>query len=235
MLDSLPLPLPPPPLRIYIKRELPQAPSSRKVGIMSIEKGISTNSRPMPIVSSSDEDEASLVSSSPDHLLDTFDVNLSSIVDYSYDNAGICLSKSSSSTTTSSSKYYNDGVSLFMLGDYSEKGHFLPSTNIIRNEVLEAYDITSSLDDDCNNEHEVQIGNKQEKCIAFRCIYCKHIAPPTKRAAMAEIFPKVSLIYFLIFSRDTCFCLAYFSSILLSNSDSDRDLSHILLQILTIY
>ena len=159
----------------------------------------------MPIVSCSDEDEASLVSSS--HvLLDTFDFDdsLPSFVDYN--NTGSCGSKFSSSTTTlitSSNKHCND-VSLFMLGDYSEKGHFLPSSSIIRNEVLEAYNITSStLDDDCNNEHEVQMKNKQEeKCIAFRCVYCKHIAP-TKRAAMAEIFPKVKSHFFHIFSRDT--------------------------------
>ena len=167
---------------------------------MSIETVTNSTSRTMPIVSCSEEDEASLVSSS-NVLLDTFDfdVNLRSIVDLVDNYSGSCGSKFSSSTTTlitSSNKHCND-VSLFMLGDYSEKGHFLPSSSIIRNEVLEAYDITSStFDDDINNEHEVQMKNKQEeKFIAFRCVYCKHIAPPTKRAAMAEIFPEVSVIF----------------------------------------
>lgn len=176
---------------------------------MSIETVTNSTSSTMPIVSCSDEDEASLVSSS--HvLLDTFDfdVNLRSIVDLVDKYSGSCGSKFSSSTTTlipSSNKHCND-VSLFMLGDHSEKGHFLPSSSIIRNEVLEAYNITSStLDDDCNNEHEVQMKNKQEeKCIAFRCVYCKHIAP-TKRAAMAEIFPKVKSHFSHIFSRDDVF------------------------------
>lgn len=78
----------------------------------------------------------------------------------------------------------------FMLGDYYEKGHFLPSTSIIRNEVLEGVPLSIEALD---TKSQIIDG------VAFRCVFCKYAK---ERAAMAVIRPQVSKIY--VFSIHSC-------------------------------
>ena len=74
----------------------------------------------------------------------------------------------------------------FMLGDYSEKEHFLTSVGVIRNEVLECVPL-SEIENDI--ESSDRYAQQIDGCVAFRCIHCKHA---TERAEMAVIRPHVS-------------------------------------------
>mmetsp|Transcript_23565 Transcript_23565/g.42187 ORF Transcript_23565/g.42187 Transcript_23565/m.42187 type:complete len:594 (-) Transcript_23565:209-1990(-) len=76
----------------------------------------------------------------------------------------------------------NANVTPFMLGDYSEKGHFLPSSSVVRNEVLEGVPLCE-IDDDM----DTRTSDEPIEGIAFRCIYCKHAK---ERVEMAVIRPQ---------------------------------------------
>ena len=76
------------------------------------------------------------------------------------------------------------GVVPFMLGDYSEKVHFLPSMSVVRNEILEGVAL-SSIDE--GKAAETTTDSKQI-CMAFRCVYCKD---SKQRADEAVIHPQV--------------------------------------------
>ena len=126
------------------------------------------------------------VSQSPFDSFD-FDDELPGIIDYDRHGhaSSAIISVSSSSNSSISSDVQQQQQTLvsstpFMLGDYTEKEHFLPSTSILRNEVLELY-LCKEIDTDMSN------GNHQQR-FAFRCIHCKNA---TNQADMAEIHPKV--------------------------------------------
>ena len=74
------------------------------------------------------------------------------------------------------------GVVPFLLGDYSEKVHFLPSMSVVRNEILEGVAL-SSID-----EGKAADTPGKQICMAFRCIYCKK---SKQRADEAVIHPQV--------------------------------------------
>ena len=76
------------------------------------------------------------------------------------------------------------GVVPFMLGDYSEKVHFLPSMSVVRNEILEGVAL-SSIDEGKGAEAAT---DSEQICMAFRCIYCKD---SKQRADEAVIHPQV--------------------------------------------
>mmetsp|Transcript_48398 Transcript_48398/g.102924 ORF Transcript_48398/g.102924 Transcript_48398/m.102924 type:complete len:702 (+) Transcript_48398:74-2179(+) len=69
----------------------------------------------------------------------------------------------------------------FMLGDYSEKGHFLPSASVVRNEMLEGVPLG-----DVDGGKASSYGRTTDG-IAFRCVHCKHARD---RAEMAIIRPQ---------------------------------------------
>jgi len=129
------------------------------------------------------------VSQSPFDSFD-FDDELPGIIDYDRhghaSSAIISVSSSSNSSIGGSDVQQQQTLvsSPFMLGDYTEKEHFLPSTSILRNEVLELY-LCKEIDTDVlNGEHQQRF--------AFRCIHCKNA---TNRADMAEIHPKVCQMF----------------------------------------
>ncbi len=159
-----------------------------------------------PAVSSSTSSSASLT------LLDTFefDVSLPHIID------GQLPATATTTTTSATASDANNGnnaePAIMMLGDYSEKEHFLPSSGVIRNEVLECYSVGPSVsgeggnDDGCGG---VEWGKLQQQgaaadCVAFRCIFCKHAKD---RAEMATIHPKVSIYIscYIVFVMYNCF------------------------------
>ena len=172
-----------------------------------------------PDIQISDDDEpswpavsaASPSSSSALTLLDTFDFDESmpNIV-----GGGCCLpTNTPTSTDTLLSRNNRNSVvnnaadavvtsSPFMLGDYSEKEHFLPSSSVIRNEVLEGYIIDPQMNNR-NDDGEMGKDTKQPfgggYCVAFRCIYCKHNLNKGERADMAVIRPQVRDLLFSIF------------------------------------
>ena len=142
------------------------------------------------------------VSQSPFDSFD-FDDELPGIIDYDRhghaSSAIISVSTSSSNSSISSDVLQQQQtlVSSPMLGDYTEKEHFLPSTSILRNEVLELY-LCKEIDTD------VSMNNGNQQRFAFRCIHCKNA---TNRADMAEIHPKVCHQMLLCIS-----CVQYGSS-----------------------
>ena len=147
----------------------------------------------MPIVGGSEEK----ILSPPLSLLDTFDFDVAllpkNIVDY--DNHRVQCTTPIANSGHGNIITPEPYSSPIMMGDYSEKEHFIASSSIIRNEVLEMYHVTS---DDSNVGNCVSTDkNVNSGCIAYRCIHCKHI-PPIQRAAMAEICPKVSSLIFFI-------------------------------------
>eukprot|EP00580_Thalassiosira_gravida_P014975 CAMPEP_0201664614 /NCGR_PEP_ID=MMETSP0494-20130426/6017_1 /ASSEMBLY_ACC=CAM_ASM_000839 /TAXON_ID=420259 /ORGANISM="Thalassiosira gravida, Strain GMp14c1" /LENGTH=850 /DNA_ID=CAMNT_0048143409 /DNA_START=174 /DNA_END=2726 /DNA_ORIENTATION=+ len=81
---------------------------------------------------------------------------------------------------------------IMMLGDYSEKEYFVPSTNVIRNEILEGVSC-SEVDggDDGNSSGSSSVSSGSCKLtsvsgsgIAFRCIYCKHVKDPVEMSVI---------------------------------------------------
>jgi len=104
-------------------------------------------------------------------LLDTFDFDerMPSIINLTESSSSSASSETSVGEGTSSPM-----ASSFMLGDYSEKELFMPSTGIVRNEVLECVPL-----DGINGGTEM----------TFRCIFCKHAI---ERAHGAVIRPQVS-------------------------------------------
>ena len=135
------------------------------------------------------------VSQSPFDSFD-FDDELPGIIDYDRhghaSSAIISVSSSSNSSVSSTDVQLQQQTLVsstpFMLGDYTEKEHFLPSTSILRNEVLELY-LCKEIDTDILN------GKRQQR-FAFRCIHCKNA---TNRADMAEIHPKVCQMLLCIY------------------------------------
>lgn len=79
-----------------------------------------------------------------------------------------------------------DADASFMLGDYSEKGHFPASSSILRNEVLESVSV-SVVEADCG-EMGATTGLRAD-VIAFQCIYCKHVKTK-ERASCSVIIPR---------------------------------------------
>lgn len=141
---------------------------------------------PSPTSSPPTITEQQEVSQSPFDSFD-FDDELPGIIDYDrhgHASSAIISVSSSSNSSVSSTVVQQQQHTLvsspFMLGDYTEKEHFLPSTSILRNEVLELY-LCKEIDTDVLN------GKRQQR-FAFRCIHCKNA---TNRADMAEIHPKV--------------------------------------------
>jgi len=67
---------------------------------------------------------------------------------------------------------------IMMLGDYSEKEYFVPSTNVIRNEILEGVSC-SEVDGGGSSDGSCKLATTG-KGIAFRCIYCKHVKDPVE-------------------------------------------------------
>lgn len=130
-------------------------------------------------VSDEEEDDTS-------SLLDAFDFDesLPNIINDNY-----CRLTTPSPTTVDNFASNSGGSSVsksaasFMLGDYSEKEHFLPSSSVIRNEVLEGYII---MDTDAN-ENSTKQQRAEIGCVAFRCIHCKYVK---ERSKMAVIRPQ---------------------------------------------
>ena len=145
----------------------------------------STTTMPTSTSSPPTSTEQREVSQSPFDSFD-FDDELPGIIDYDrhgHASSAIRSVSSSSNSSTSSDVQQQQQTlvsSSFMLGDYTEKEHFLPSTSILRNEVLELY-LCKDIDGDASN-------GKHQQRFAFRCIHCKNA---TNRANMAEIHPKV--------------------------------------------
>jgi len=152
----------------------------------------STDIMPSPTTSPPTSTEQQEVSQSPFDSFD-FDDELPGIIDYDRHGhaSSAIISVSSSSNSSISSDVQQQQQTLvsspFMLGDYTEKEHFLPSTSILRNEVLELY-LCKDVDGD------VPMNNGNQQRFAFRCIHCKNA---TNRADMAEIHPKVCQMFIL--------------------------------------
>ena len=97
----------------------------------------------------------------------------------------------------------NDAVP-FMLGDYSEKEHFLPSSSLVRNEVLEGVPLSEIAGSSCGATTDTMAGADGEsvddgnRCMAFRCIFCKD---KMERAEMAVIRPQVRTRFCHFFVR----------------------------------
>lgn len=73
-----------------------------------------------------------------------------------------------------------------MLGDYSEKGHFPPSSSILRNEVLEAVSVSVAVAD--GGDTGPATGHRSE-VMAFQCIYCKDVKAK-ERASCSVVIPR---------------------------------------------
>ena len=158
---------------------------------------------PSPTTSPPTSAEQQEVSQSPFDSFD-FDDELPGIIDYDRHGhaSSAIISVSSSSNNSVGSNVEQQQQSLvsspFMLGDYTEKEHFLPSTSILRNEVLELY-LCKEIDTDVLN------GKRQQR-FAFRCIHCKNA---TNRADMAEIHPKVCQMLLCISCVSWCIYTRY--------------------------
>ena len=68
-----------------------------------------------------------------------------------------------------------------MMGDYTEKLSFLPSTSLIRNEILEAFDVAGG------GTPARDAGGARP--VGFRCVHCRHAEG---RSGCAEFRPRVS-------------------------------------------
>ena len=72
-----------------------------------------------------------------------------------------------------------------MMGDYTEKMSFLPSTSLVRNEVLEVFDV------DVDDGATARDGNGGGRPVGFRCVHCRHAGGG--RSGCAEFRPLVRM------------------------------------------